>query len=138
MIQPHSNLPSMNKRVVNTFYDAHGNVILELGATECIIQDADGSLTKLRINENVQLACGTMFNAAMAMGPNPAVVLAVCGVCRRPCSAEAGGTCVGCGVSLCPRHGRRNPDGKWRCAVCDCKRAVKAGLERLFFHLEGE
>ena len=69
MAKANSPIPSMNRRIVNVYRDEWGRVIVQLDTGEHVVIRPDGSVDKLRFNENKQLTSGEMYNSAMSMGP---------------------------------------------------------------------
>ena len=143
---PQPPMPAMNRSVLTVIRDVHGVVILSVRADEFLIFEADGTVTRRRINESIMLMCGTAYNPAMSMGPNPIVLPAACSLCRRPrlfgraihglCSMERGAICAGCGEFLCPRHARGRPDGPKRCRTCAWLHLIKRVLGVMFFSID--
>ena len=143
-------IPAMNRRVVTSMKDLHGNVVLETSMNDRTVFEPDGTVTKYRNNEDLQLVCGGMWNQTMSIGQNPSMLLSVCEACRRPstsvfnrktpthglCSRAAGFTCAGCGTFLCPSHAKHSADGTHRCARCHRKHAAWNLLTALFFKSE--
>jgi len=145
---PPPNIPSMNRRTVNVVRDVQGQIVLEVGAEEAIVYNpADQSLTKYRKNDNIQLVCGSLYNATMSMGASPVMLLSVCEVCRNPgwswfhhetpthglCNSAAGHICHRCGLFVCPRHIHQGKDRKWRCPACARTYAIKQFLRPIFY-----
>jgi len=108
------------KETTNRIRDFDGNIILEIGQEEYTVRHPDKSITHHRLNENIRLVCGTLWNASM-MGK---IFIGICPQCREP-SLFNGGThgivamnraklCVDCGILCCPRH-RKLHEGQWRC-----------------------
>ncbi len=120
--------PSMNRQTRTVIRDSKGNVILEIGLSEAMIFNPDGTMTKQRISENIVLACGAVFNPAMAMGQDPVMLIGVCDRCHRLCSKEGGHRCDECDAFLCPSDARKADNGGWRCASCACKAAWKSRI----------
>jgi hypothetical protein len=144
-------MPAMNRRVDTVIKNLRGEIILIASMNDTTVFRPDGSATKYRTGENIQLVCGTVWNPTMSIGQNPAVVLSVCEFCRSPgaswfnrrppthglCSRAAGSTCAGCGAFMCPSHAKRCRDGVYRCKRCRSRHAVRSLLTALFFKSEG-
>ena len=140
-------MPTMNRQVVTRVKGLHGEVILETSMDESTVFEPDGSATKYRKGENIQLVCGHVWNPTMSMGQNPAMVLSVCGFCRNPgfeglgrerpthglCNRAAGQVCAGCGAFMCPLHAKRCSDRSYRCKRCRRTHTLRNLLAGLFF-----
>ena len=138
-------IPSMNRWIVNVFRDEWGRVIAQLDTGECVVIRPDGSVDKLRFNENIQLGSGEMYNPAMSMGPNPVILVGVCQACRNSLfggsahglfNTEAGRRCRDCQALLCPKHSILCGDDNWRCRNCARTRPLKQALKHIFFKRE--
>lgn len=101
--------------------DIDGNVILEIGQQEYTVRHSDRSVTHRRINQNMQLVCGTIWNALMIAK----IYVGICSQCRKPSlfrrethgivAINRAKQCVDCGTLCCPRHRKLGSDKKWRC-----------------------
>ncbi len=115
---------STRKDTVTQITDINGDIIAEIGLRQYTIRLPNGAIIHRRVNENMTLECGTMWNPGlMAMAK---IYVGVCQQCRRPSLFSYRGhglvathrakLCVdGCGQLLCPRHARQGRDKKWRC-----------------------
>lgn len=111
------------KRIVNTFRDRDGRIILEMGSQSTTTSDNLGNVETEWVNNHVELMCGRM----QGTGKEAAVEVAVCHECRVPlsisqrashglCSRDAGHTCAKCHAFLCPKHAHLSKqDGQYRC-----------------------
>jgi hypothetical protein len=109
------------KDTVTKISDTDGNVVLEIGQQEYTVRHSDRSITHRRINENMQLVCGTIWNALMMAK----ILVGICSQCRRPSlfrrkahgivAMHRAKLCVDCGTLCCPRHKKLGSDKKWRC-----------------------
>ena len=119
---PNQNDPQITarKETTNRITNFDGNVILEIGQQEYTVRHADRSITHHRINENIRLVCGTIWNALMMAK----ILVGICQQCRRPTlfhrrthgivAMSRAKVCADCGTLCCPRH-RKLGRGKWRC-----------------------
>lgn len=147
MAQP---LGSMRREVYSVIRDRRGMVILSLGMTDVTIRGANNQTSRQRLNDNIQLVCGAIYNPAMSMGQDPVMLISVCEPCRAPrtsffdahvpchglCSAEAGAHCRDCGEFLCPRHTVRGRNGQARCERCFRRARLRRLLRNVFFKRE--
>lgn len=120
MSKQNSPQKTARKDTITKITDTDGNVILEIGQQEYTVRHSDGSITHRRINENMQLVCGTIWNPLMAK-----IYVGICSQCRRPSlfrrkahgivAMHRAKLCVDCGTLCCPRHKKLGRDKKWRC-----------------------
>lgn len=141
---------SMSREVRSVIRDRYGNVILSLSVTDVLIRGPNNETSRQRLNDNIQLVCGTIYNPAMSTGQNPVVLISVCERCRAPrtsllshhvpthglCSTEAGAHCRDCGEFLCPRHQVRYRDGGAWCETCFRRARMRRFLRNVFFKVE--
>ena len=146
MAQP---LASMRRKATSVVCDRYGNVILSISVTDVLIRRPNNQTVRRRLNENIQLVCGTVYNPAMSVGQKP-MLISVCECCRSPrtslldshvpchglCSTEAGTHCHGCGEFLCPRHTVHGREGRPRCKRCSRHSQVRRLLRNMFFKVE--
>ena len=128
--------------------DADGREIVMLGVTELLIRNADGSVTKRKVGENLLTSCGRHWNPSM-MSAEP---IGCCFLCRRPpytfprrdlpthgiVLLSQAKTCgLGCGRMACPQHARRCADGQYRCLICARWFWIRRLFSSLFFKEQG-
>ena len=124
MAKQHNPQISARKDTVTQITDINGNIIAEIGLHEYTVKLPNGARIHRRVNENITLQCGTMWNPGlMAMAK---IYVGVCQQCRQPSffgyrshglvAMHRAKLCVdGCGQLLCPSHARRGRDNRWRC-----------------------
>jgi hypothetical protein len=72
---------SARKDTVTQIMDAKGDIIAEIGLHEYTVKLPNGARIHRRVNENITLECGTMWNPGlMAMAK---IYIGVCHQCRR-------------------------------------------------------
>ena len=126
------------ERIVTQYHDVNGNTVLVTEYNERIVIGPDGSVTKLKEAENIQLVSGEMFNPAMAAGQNPVLVPGLCAFCqrqRRPpmTNAKHLRICASCGRPCCSLHRRQSHhDRQWRCRRCHRRHRFGHGLRFIF------
>ena len=126
MAKQHNPQISARKDSVTQITDTNGNIIAEIGLHEYTVKLPNGTRIHRRVNENITLEDGTMWNPGlMAMAK---IYVGVCPQCRRfsffdyrshgLVAIHRAKLCVdGCGQLLCPRHARLGHDKKWRCKI---------------------
>ncbi|MBL1216577.1 MAG: hypothetical protein D8M59_03695 [Planctomycetes bacterium] len=133
----------------NVIYDNDGTEILRITASEMTIQMPDGTLEHRKKHENLILADGTSWNAAMLYA-QPPVQIGACAQCRKPpysfpfrakpshglVRLTRAKTCPDCGTLTCPKHRTRCSDGRFRCTVCARKWRLRESILGLFFVTE--
>ena len=140
--------PSVHRTTVTVIRDKYGQPILRQTLKETTVFGADGSATKYREHDSIELVCGSVYNPVHSMGQTPVMLLGVCESCRQPrfsvfghqkpthglCSRAAGQTCAGCGAFLCPAHAIQSPrDGNYRCRSCHRRYSMLSLLSCIFF-----
>lgn len=145
MPQHKFNMPGATQTVQTVHWDAEGNPILQIAATEYMIHLPSGEVRSVRTNNAIQLMCGTMWHPGMKDVP-----VGVCEFCRKPpytfpfrqkpghglVNLKNGARCVSCGVYACRCHIHVGPDGRPRCLDCHRKYRLRAFLRRIFFTYE--
>lgn len=136
------------RTVETVFYDNDGYVVMRLSATQMTLHHPDGRIEQRKINDNLVLADGSTWNAAMLLA-QPPVPIGVCGLCRKPpytfpwrakpthglVRLSRAKTCQ-CGTLCCPAHRVRCADGQVRCLRCAHTWSWKERLLSLFFAKE--
>ncbi|MEK6677163.1 MAG: hypothetical protein AABZ47_16105 [Planctomycetota bacterium] len=147
MANPQGNV---RRRMRSVIRGVHGEIILSIDSRDVTIFEPDGGITKRRLNENIQLVCGAVYNPVMSAGHDPAMLVSVCQRCRAPktsllnsripshglCSTEAGAHCHGCGEFLCPGHTVRCRDHRSRCLPCYRRSRLRSVLRQIFLKRE--
>jgi len=132
--------------------DVDGTPILEIGYSDYMVTNPDGSLTQHKVAENLMLVDGTIWNAGM-MASKPPVLLGCCDDCRHPplrgmrrdapthglVSLKRARHCRDCGKLACPRHITRvAATNAWRCLSCAKKHRLGSWLRSVFFTYEDD
>jgi len=136
------NNPQMSARrdTITQITDINGEVILEIGLHEYTVRHADGSMTHRRINENIQLVDGTMWNPGLVQMAK--IYVGVCQLCRTALwgrrshglvAMHRAELCVDCGVLVCPIHVRMGRDMKYRCVRHHRTHLLRTLLRPVFF-----
>jgi hypothetical protein len=143
---PNQNVPQITARkdTTNRISDFDGNVILEIGQQEYTVRQSDKSITHHRINENIRLVCGTIWNALMMAK----ILVGICQQCRVPSffhsrthgivAMNRAKLCADCGTLCCPRHKKLGRDQKWRCLKHHKTHLVKNLGRSIFFDRKEE
>ena len=122
MAKQHNPQMSARKDTITQITDINGEVIMEIGLHEYTVRHTDGSMTHRRINENIQLVDGTMWNPGLVQMAK--IYVGVCQLCRTALwghrshglvAMHRATLCNDCGALVCPTHARLGRDKKWRC-----------------------
>jgi len=135
--------PQMNVRKDTTtqITDLNGNIILEVGLKEYTVRCSDGSIIHRRLNENIVLVDGTVWNPGLIMR---GIHVGVCDRCRRPSffgrpthgivALQRARQCATCGTLCCPSHRRwSRRDHQWRCLRHHSLHLLKNLAHPIFF-----
>jgi hypothetical protein len=137
------NNPQLNIRnsTVTKITDKEGNTILEIGLHEYTVRLSDGSRVHRRINETIQLVCGTMWNPGLIEMAK--ILIGVCEQCRQTTlfgrrthglvSIHMAKICTDCGTLCCPGHRKLGRDKKWRCLKHHKTHLLKTFFRPIFF-----
>ena len=138
-------------RMTETIIRDGDEVIAHLTAKEMTLRYPDGRIEQRKSHENILLADGTSFNAAMTFA-RPPVQIGACRLCRQPpymfpfreqpthglVRLARAKTCVhnNCGALCCPKHRTLCSDGRYRCTRC-ARKWFWQELFRGFFFSKG-
>jgi len=132
--------------------DVDGTPILEIGYSDYMVANPDGSLTQQKVAENIMLADGTVWNPSMMQSTAP-VLLGCCHDCRHPplrgfcrdvpthglVTLKRARHCKDCGRLACPRHITKVPGtNAWRCLSCAKKYRRRSFIRSIFFTYEDD
>ena len=145
---PNQNNPKMNirKDTITKITDSNGEIIAAIGLHEYTIKHSDGSLTHSRENETIILECGTVWSPSMLLS-KPPVHVVICQQCRQGVFGRGSHGLVsrkmakrcekgGCGQFCCPKHARKDREGKWFCLSHYGTASLKSFLRPFFFEKE--
>jgi hypothetical protein len=138
--------PSKHTQVRQIIRDVYGNPILISDWRESLVVTPEGTITRYKEGESIQLVCGTVYNPTMSAGQSPVMLLSVCEICRNPsrfgrrgehprhglCARDMGHLCFGCGQFCCPSHAILGRDNTYRCPRCSGF-SLKHFLVNLFY-----
>jgi len=132
--------------------DVDGTPILEIGYSDYMVTNPDGSMARQEVAESIMLVDGTVWNAGM-MSSTPPVLLGCCQDCRHPpfrglhrerpthglVSLKRARHCRDCGKLACPRHITKvTGTNAWRCRTCAKKHRRRGFIRSIFFTYEDE
>lgn len=135
--QPRQPLGQPGARTVTTIHDPQGDMVYE-GEFATELVQRNGGLVRETRADNIILDSGEAWNASMAAGAQPVMLVSQCARCRR--RGRRGLVrqskikyCCCCGIPVCPRcRHRSQSDRKIRCHACHRRHRLGLLIRALF------